>query len=89
MFFVASPLWTYSPKVHGPPGHRFAEPKPEYEEPETPGAHEHNLIAVMEKTLKSLKINSHDCTSTHSFQSRSAGLSAPIQQYTFSLSRRV
>ena len=58
----------FTKRSMGLPSHRFAELKPEYEELEILGTYEHNLIAAVEKTLKSLKINLHDCTSTYPFR---------------------
>ena len=46
------------------PHNRFAELRPEYEELEILGAYEHRLVATVERTLKSLKINLCDCPST-------------------------
>lgn len=46
------------------PSHRFAELKPEYEELEILGTYEHHLVTAVERSLRSLTINLHDCTST-------------------------
>ena len=46
------------------PFDRFTELRPEYEELQILGAYEHRLVAAVERTLKSLKVNLCDRTST-------------------------
>lgn len=49
----------------GLPGDLFAELGPEYEELEILGAYEQRLISAVERSLKSLKVNLCNCTSTY------------------------